>query len=79
VNSLSVLLELVQALYRHFGQGRHSFIHDRLLLLLLLQDGWYGTSAIKREYLSATVYFDRDTLVLDTRKAKNVTFTVRIN
>jgi hypothetical protein len=48
----------------------------RLLLLLLLQDGWYGTSAIKREYLAANVYFDRDTLVLDTHKAKQVTFSV---
>ena len=47
-----------------------------LLLLLLLQDGWYGTSAIKREYLAANVYFDRDTLVLDTNKAKQVTFSV---
>jgi hypothetical protein len=41
------------------------------------QDGWYGTSSIRREYLSANVYFDRDTLVLDTSKAKNVTFEVR--
>lgn len=46
-------------------------------VLVSLQDGWYGTSSIKREYLSANVYFDRDTLVLDTRKAKNVTFEVR--
>jgi len=44
---------------------------------MTLQDGWYGTTALKREYLSANVYFDRDTLVLDTSKAKSVTFKVR--
>lgn len=43
---------------------------------MTLQDGWYGTTALKREYLSANVYFDRDTLVLDTSKAKHVTFKV---
>ena len=46
---------------------------------MTLQDGWYGTSALKREYLSANLYFDRDIVVLDTSKAKGVSFKVSCN
>lgn len=43
---------------------------------MTLQDGWYGTSAIKREYLAANVYFDRDIVVLDTSKTRGISFKV---
>jgi hypothetical protein len=51
-------------------------LHHAPSVSMTLNDGWYGTSAIRREYVAANVYFGDDTVVLDPRRG-NVTFKVR--